>query len=277
MPTIKLSPTNAVEKHVNTRKLSLEEFRFFAKQIEIDPFETLRFLGKTANFSLLFSASAKTFADSSLTQLVPAEASQLVETLNLRGLQKQLISKGKIDASQMKDQYFMDRLALATYIREEFQKSYRGLVDLANERRGEAVKKGYVRTTHGAVRRLPEMLLSGKHDKGNRELFTLFSIAINSPVQNFESVIVNRYTGVRLWEWMLENDFKTYIFNFVHDSCDLYILKEEAQPVLAKIKEFAEEQRPEYGPVYPTVSGFVGDYYGNGDLWKDGEPMEAFL
>lgn len=266
----------SVKKSVQAKKLTAEEFTFLAKVLAQDPFESLRFLGKTANFSLLFSASAKTFANSSLNALKPEEAAGMVEQLNLQHLQRQIVSKG-MNSEEARDQYFLDRLTLATYIREEFRKAYRGLVKLADDRRDEAVKKGYVRCIHGAVRRLPEMKLKGKHNKGDKELFTLFSIAINSPVQNFESVIVSYYTGVRLWEWLLENDMKSFIFNFVHDSCDLYLHKDETSVVLAKIKELAEERRPEYEGVIPTVSGTVSDYWGKGEIWDEGTSMKEFL
>jgi len=267
----------AVRKKKHSRKLTVEEFTALAKKIQIDPFESLRFLGKTANFSLLFSAGARTFANSSLNQLKPEEAKNMVEQLGLRALQKQLISNEKVSGEEMKDAYFLDRMTLASFIREEFRKAYKGLVTLADKRREEAYKNGYVRCVHGAVRRLPEMKLQGKHNKGDKELYTLFSIAINSPVQNFENVIVSYYSGVRLWEWLLENDMKTFIFNFVHDSIDLYLHKDEASEVLSKLKEFAEEQRPEYEGVIPTVSGVVSDYYGKGEIWEEGSPMKEFL
>ncbi len=260
-----------------SRKVSIEEFTALAKKIEIDPFESLRFLGKTANFSLLFSASAKTFANSSLTDLEPDEAKNMVEQLGLRALQKKLISDGKVSGEEMKDHYYLDRLALATYIREEFRKVYKGLVDLAESRRKEASNKGYVRCAHGAVRRLPEMKLQGKHNRGDRELFTLFSIAINSPVQNFESVIVSYEAAYRFWRWLIDTGKGTMIFNIVHDSIDLYIHKNEVREVVAKIKELAEEQHPEFEGVIPTVSGTIGDYFGEGHLWKDGYDMKEFL
>ena len=273
--TIRVTILHPAKK--TTRKLSLEEFTTLAKKIELPPFDTLRFLGKTANFALLFSAGARTFADSSLTALSPEEAENMVEQLNLRAIQKKIISDGKLSGEEMRDQYLLARLALATYIRNEFRKAYKGLVELADRRRGEAVSKGYVRCTHGAVRRLPEMLLQGKHNQGDRELYTLFSIAINSPVQNFESVIVTWSSAYRLWEWLIENDMKSYIFNLVHDSLDIYIHKDEAHQVVAKVKELAEERRSEFEGVIPTVSGTLGDYYGEGHLWKEGYPMGDFL
>ncbi|MCA1800703.1 MAG: hypothetical protein LC650_05365 [Actinobacteria bacterium] len=186
------------------------------------------------------------------------------------------MSKG-LKPEESRDQYFLDRLTLATYIREEFRKGYKGLVKLADARRDEATRKGYVRCIHGAVRRMPEMKMKGKHNRGDKELYTFFSIAINSPVQNFESVIVSYFTGVRLWEWLIKNNMRSRIFNFVHDSCDLYIHKEEAREVLTKIKALAEERRPEYEGVIPTVSGTVADYWDKGEIWDEGASMKEFL
>ncbi|MCA1807134.1 MAG: hypothetical protein LC687_04705, partial [Actinobacteria bacterium] len=72
----------SAKKTLQAKKLTIEEFTYLAKVASQDPFESLRFLGKTANFSLLFSASAKTFANSSLNALKPEEASSMLEQLN---------------------------------------------------------------------------------------------------------------------------------------------------------------------------------------------------
>ena len=253
------------------------EFTQLAKHWEVPEYHDLRQIGKNSNFGLLFSASARTFAESFLTSLSPKEAAALVDSLNLKALQVKLIREGKIKSAELNDEYFKDRLTLATFIRDGFRKAYPGLVKLAERRQHEAITKGYVRCTHGAVRRLPLMMLKGKHDAGNKELFTYFSISINSPVQNFESTVVAYYTGYKIWKWLIDNDMKSRFFNFVHDSFDMYIHKDEAAAVAEMSKKIAEEQRPEYGSVHMAIDGTFGDYYEKGELWKTGTDMEAFV
>ena len=258
-----------------TRTLTLEEFvklKETSKEIEF-----LRFLGKTANFSLLFSAGAKVFANSSLNSLSPKEASDMVDNLDLKELQRDVVYNGKLTREEVSDKYFLDRFTLATYIRKGFREAYPGLLSLADKRRGEASKRGYVRSTHGALRRLPEMHLAGKHDKGNPELFTLFSISINAPVQNFEAFVVYTRLGYAIWQWLLKTKKKTRIWNFVHDSINLYIHKDEAQEVITKIIELAEKHYPEYGKVKLKIDGRIADYWGKGELWKEGSDMRVFL
>ena len=272
-----IKPTKPIVKRAVQRALTIEEFTYLAKGLEIQQFHSLRQLGKTANFSLLFSASARVFAES-LTELSPTEASRLVKLLNLTQLKQSLISKGKVKSHELRDTYFLDRFTLATFIRSEFHNSYPGLSQLAEKRRSEATHKGYVRCVHGAVRRLPQMMLSGKHDRtGNKEMYNMFSIAINSPVQNFESVVASHFVIYRLWKWLQENELKSRIFNFVHDSFDMYIYKDEASEVVCKAVALAEEDRPEYEGITFSVSGTLGDYHGKGDLWKEGTSIKEYL
>lgn len=262
-----------ITPYTESRQIDIEEFWHLAKNVEAEPFNTLRYLGKTANFALLFSAGARTFADTSLINLKIPEAAEIVDMLDLRDLQKKLVGKGKLSREDINDQYFLDRFTIATYIRNEFRKLYRGLVLLAERRRKEAQSKGYVRNEFGLVRRIPELFFGGKQD----ENYSVFSIAVNSPVQGLEFIIATYFLGYRLWKWLKDNNMKSRIFTYTHDSADMYIHKDEIADVLQKAKELSEESRPEYAGIKLTISGVISDYYGKGEIWKTGSPMQAYM
>lgn len=262
----------SAKRVVESKQLPLPEFWYLAKELEAEPFNTLRQLGKGSNFGLLFGAGARTFANSYLTNLSIKEATEIVEFLNLRQLQRTLVQSGKLKGFEIEDPYFLDRFAIASYIRDEFRKAYPGLVKLAERRRDEATSKGYVRSEFGPVRRLPEMFLAGAHDDR-----ISYSTAINSPVQTYEAVVATYYTGYQLWKWLKDNNMRSRIWTFVHDSMDLYIHKDEAEVVVAKVKELAERALPEHKGILITVSGSLADYYGRGEIWKTGLNMNEFL
>lgn len=269
---MRITPKN-IKPHTESRQIDLEEFWHLAKVLEAEPFNTLRYLGKTSNFALLFSAGARTFADTSLINLKIPEAADIVDMLDLRDLQKSLVQKGKLTREDISDQYFLDRYTIASYIRNEFRKLYRGLVLLADRRRKEAQTKGYVRNDFGLVRRLPELFFGGKQD----ENYSAFSIAVNSPVQGFEFIIATYFLGYKLWKWMKDNKMQSRIFTYTHDSADMYLHKDEISDVLYKARELAETPRPEYDGIKLTISGVISDYYGKGEIWKTGSPMEMYM
>jgi hypothetical protein len=79
--------------------------------------------------------------------------------------------------------------AVADYIREEFFKTYPGLLKRIEDRFILACENGYVRSVHGAIRRLPILHWMGQ-DEDRKEVAGLKNIASNTTIQNDEAVRV---------------------------------------------------------------------------------------
>lgn len=101
----------------------------------------------------------------------------------------------------------------------------------------------------------------------------LKNISLNSPVQNFEIVVISRAMR-NFHNFIKENNLKSRLWATVHDAVEFYIHKDEEELMKEKIPEILEEMYPEYGGLPLTVEGDISDpranepsYWGYGKDW----------
>jgi DNA polymerase I-like protein with 3'-5' exonuclease and polymerase domains len=116
-------------------------------------------------------------------------------------------------------------------------------------------------------------MFAGEYDKRERGLLlnNLRNIAANADIQNFESSIINQ-AMVMLDEWLIENNMKSYIFNMVHDSCDIVLYHDERDIIIPKLREYFEYAREEYKRIPLPIDISIADLT-TGDYYKHGQEI----
>lgn len=279
-----------IKKHVVNRTITADEFR---AQKNSEPFEEMRQNSKTINFGFQFGASAPTFAKTSLeTKWPERKAQDYIEANKLWELKDKIIDK-----YPRATPFMWKILTCATDIRKKFFQSYPGLMERIERERKFAIQNGYVRSHHGAVRRLPELLLMSTNEKGKPtgldrsyyggHIHNLLNIAANTTIQNFEAVLVMQ-SITKINDFLKEHNMKSYIWNYVHDSIDFALHVDEIDIVLTKAVEICREPYPELLGMPMDVDIVIanleeGEYYKGGQsvhipsLLERGAPKLAEL
>jgi DNA polymerase-1 len=156
-------------------------------------------------------------------------------------------------------------------IREKYFVLYSGLNKWIEQTKMNASKRGYVRSVYGAIRRLPQLLYQGEDD--NKAITAnLLNIALNSPIQGMEIVVVHRVM-LELDRFLKKNNMKTRFFAQIHDAIELYSTYDEKELVWEKIQEYASKIYPEYRGILLEIEGNFADYYNKNQLWDFGEEL----
>ena len=240
---------------IMNNRVSFEEFVQRKKETE---FLFARLKAKGFNFSILFGALAYTIK----TNCIEKEwTDKEVDDY---------INDYKLDMLLDKKTGWPDKkLTVADKLRSNFFTTYCGLFSYLESEKGKAKKLGYVKSPYGAIRQLPQLLYFGTNDT-IKDLNNLLSIALNSPIQNMESCVIQRAT-YKLWKWLKDTNKKSYLFDTVHDAIELYVYKPEYQEVKSKIIEFFTVNYEEYNGIPLEIEGNVSDYFGKNELWDMGK------
>lgn len=199
------------------------------------PFSSYRKKAKVVNFGLLFGASARTFASTSLVpQWTLDEAKTYVKTYGLQERQTKLynnllksMNKNIIDKATFKrdQEEFSYYWAAAEDIREKFFDTYKGLKEWHNKQHSFGQKNGYVQSSWGPIRRTPFLTYIGSDDDGMR-LKNYENICLNSPVQNFEACYM-MFNMSRTNKALYSQNFQSHLVGNIHDSFIAYLHREE--------------------------------------------------
>ena len=138
-------------------------------------------------------------------------------------------------------------------------------------------KIGYMRSSFGAIRRLPQLMDYGKEGKiYNRQRFKkLQNRSLNSPVQNYEiTLIVKTLNGIA--SYIRENNLCSIIFAMIHDSIVMYVHKDEVECITMRAKEIFEENIPENHNIPMELEGNIADYK-KGEVWGEGQDILKFI
>jgi DNA polymerase I len=235
------------------RDMTLEDFMKVKGE---NPYKTHRSVAKSTNFAFLFGGSAYSFARDVIEPEWTLES--CISYLTKKGL---FISENPY-------------LDVAMDIREAFFASYPGLESWHQESHMYGENHGEIVSVHGARRLVPQLLYKGK-DSLNKEVRELYNITKNSPVQNFESVIILRAMR-ELDRVIRENKYKTIIFGMIHDAVEFYVHRDEVELMGKLIPEIFEKQYPEYGDVIMEFEMDLSDplnkkdptVWGFGKTWK---------
>lgn len=239
--------------------------------------EDFRQEGKRINLSLEFGASGFRFAQELQNAWSYSEVQHFVDRYKLKDTVDRLYKRSRKNSTRNENEpitrEFCNYWAVAIEFRKRFFEKYLklgGWTDLFSKY---PKYTGYMRSVHGAFRRIPQLLHMGdaseEVDDGGL-IKHLSNTAINSPVQNFENVVMSGKVIVGLHKYFKENNMKSRVATMVHDSVVLYVHKDEVEQVISKAKEIFEEDVPENNGVPMVLEAAVADYWGKGEVWGEG-------
>ena len=241
------------------RPLTLEEFIKYKNQIP--ELKKMRSRAKGVNFAFLFGGGAYRFAmDTVKSSWSRADA---IKYLNESG-----VSYNTMESTD--DLY----LKVAQDIRNHFFNSYYKLAEWIENTHEIAKKQGYIRSVFGARRLLPKLTYEGT-DVDRKEQANFMNISVNSPVQNFEAVVITRaIRGIQ--EYIHEHNLKSRVFGTIHDAIGIYIARDEKDDLLPVIHRIAQREYPEFQGIPFEFEMDVADpldpdnptYWGFGVEWE---------
>ncbi len=226
-----------IHKRVVKRQITEEEFLLLKNT---EPFATFRQDSKAVNFSMIFGGSFKRFSSS---------------TLELKW-DKQRINKF-IDDNKLIDEkmnmakkypnvepHLWAYYTVAKYIRDNFFKTYKGLMDRIERNKILGMDEGYIRSFHGGIRRFPLLMLSHTDhetlpDENMAEVSNWFNMTSNTSIQNDEICKVAK-SIIEYEDTVADDD--NYIFGTVHDSVDFVQGKQDIITKLNKIQTIFEKE-----------------------------------
>ncbi|MGL5913556.1 MAG: DNA polymerase [Bacteroidales bacterium] len=247
-------------KSLEPRAITMQEFCSNAKKGVL---KDIRTVSKFIGFGFIFGMSAVTFASSTLRIVwtIP-RCEEFILSMGLSKLKKTLEAKYKYFN---KDELIY--LTVATFFRDEFFKLYPVLEKWILSQGATATKQGYIRSPWGSRRLLPQLVYQGK-DSDTREVKNLSNIAVNSPVQDYETVYMAKaMIGVN--KLIEEYGFHSYIAGTVHDSIVPFTFVEEQEELLRCLLEnFAIEYEASDGIPYSGECNVAE--VAKGEVWGGG-------
>jgi len=255
------------------KDVTLEYFLEHKKEKE---FKQVRNKAKGINFLLLFNGSGFNFAKTAISQEWTIEECNTYIVKNnltdrIKFFTKLSQEKFKSDSAEAKE--FPIFWTVANDIRKKHFETYTGLDKWAKDTIKKAEKNGYVRSVFGAIRRLPGLYHKGKHEFQSI-IKNYQNVALNSPVQNYEVVLINKLIAV-LSKYIKDNNLKSRIIGNVHDSIMVYVYKPESQQLYRQAKLIFEEARPENNDIPLVLEVESSDYYGKDQVWGFGEEIDV--
>lgn len=228
-----------ISKRVEHREITLDEFK---KQKGYGDYKKYRQMAKSINFSILFGGSESVLSEMAL------EVNWSIEDVN--NYIKEFDCYRELDEVKEKYKKFSSErqlyIAAASKMRKNFFASYPGLLERCDRELKYAQEHGYCRSVFGGTRNFIELMLCGTYDKKNEpaRMRNLGNIAKNYLAQQLEACIRGRAMR-EMQDWLEKNNYKSRVWNEIHDSIDYWLHKSEAQDVLAHIKHVEERKIPE--------------------------------
>jgi DNA polymerase-1 len=222
-------------------------FKEFVQVKEQAPYKEERFIGKQANFSLLFSGRPYSFCESTIRgRWSKKDCKDYMKKNSLFPI---------TDREGEKDYH----LTVASDITEKFFQLYNRLIPWHKECHKEAETAGFVRCYHGARRNLVQLLHIGK-DEDFSKMSSLKNISINTRVQNYEIVIISRAMR-EMHKYFKENNMKSRIFVTIHDEIGFYLHKSELPHLKVKLPKLMDQYYEEYDEIPIISDGIISDPY----------------
>jgi hypothetical protein len=225
--------------------------------------------GKAIGLGCLFGMSVSVFAEGTLqVSWTPKACRELIADLGLRTKYEKLCRS--MLARQYGENYTDDLLnyyVVAAYLREGFFKLYDGLEDWEKEQGYLGARQGYVRSSFGARRLVPELRYQGK-DSNSRDVKNQQNICVNSPVQEFETVVIGRaMDGVQ--KAMDDYRLQSHWVGNIHDATIPYIYLPELDLMSHLLLYYFQKDYPENKGI-PYFGELNVAYYSKGEVWGFG-------
>lgn len=233
---------------ITERIMTMEDF---LKLKKIKPFKQSRSDAKSINFGAIFACSGPSLG----AQMRDGgfDEKSVDEAIKTFSLENQV--NAAILAQPGRDRLSIKYDLVGTKIRELFFNLYPSLLSRTEREQTFAKEHGYVRAVVGPVRHLHELRWMKKNANlevtgADRMLYSkifahLQNDATNSPIQTAE-VYQAMPNVTALWHCIKRMGLKSRIFNFVHDSQELYIHKDEREFMYAYLTALAEVDRQPY-------------------------------
>jgi len=233
-------------QQVFCRDMNIDEFLTKKKEF---PYSEYRFKAKGINFGFLFGLSAEGFKSVIENDWNDKDVDEFIEKNKLKIV---------INYNNEEDKY----LTVAHYIRETFFNTYSKLLQWIQNSKYIAYNKGYIDCPLGGRRHLPLLSFYKYASKiNNKEKNHLENIAVNSPVQTFEAIMMYKAI-INIYSEIKNKNLKSYIVGMVHDSLVLYVHKDEVSIMKDIIKENMEDLYSFDVPI--TIEIQVGNVWGFG-------------
>lgn len=230
------------------------ELADFLKVKKVKPYSDDRQNSKTVNFATIFACSGSALG-SQMRQsgFSEEDCDKAAAAFGLTDAINQAILAKKPNQDPLDIKYSL----IGTKIRELFAETYPGLFGRTEREQIFAMTHGYVRTWTGPVRHLQEFRFMKRNAKGevvgaDKKLFSamfkhLKNDATNSPVQT-EEVYQAMPNVTAICNMFKKLGLRSRVFNYVHDSQELYVYKPERDLVYAYLNYLASVARqPNFG------------------------------
>jgi len=190
--------------------------------------------GRNCGFGFLFGMSATAFSATTLRlEWTVERCEKFIKDFGLTEMRNSFRLQEHRGLSEDDTAY----LTVATYFRAEFFKIYKRLEEWINDCGTLASVKGYVVSPFGARRLLPQRTYQGKDDD-RATIKNLSNIAVNSPVQDYETVFMANVM-INARKKFKQYGLKSHLIGTVHDSVVGFLHKDDGLIALKIIlKEF---------------------------------------
>jgi len=249
---------------------SVNSVQEFIKLKKTPLFHKYRQLAKSVGLAFLFGRGSLSFALRDLeVSWTEEQADAFIEANDLHDSLQTIFERKRTGKEPLT--LFQAKLAAsAAFIRRNFYKTYPGLEDRIRVNREFAKEHGYVRSVFGALRRVPQLILSGKDDseRFGEEFANLSNVVTNTDIQNFESGSINRPIAI-ISDWLEKNGMNSKILAQVHDAVYFYAHRSELDALYTKVKAEFERRYPEQWEIPLVIEEKVSDldlggFYGSG-------------
>jgi DNA polymerase I-like protein with 3'-5' exonuclease and polymerase domains len=243
----------------------------------VEPFATFRQDSKAINFGMIFGMSFKKFSMDTLeVKWSEEKIDKFIEDKKLQSRIDYMAEKYPLVDSKLWSYY-----SVSEFLRNQFFESYTGLMDRIKRNEAFAKEHGYIRSFHGAIRRVPMLTFcmgnSGRtrKDEDLREISNLINITSNTSIQTDE--VVKVMTSMNIW-CSDKNPLKDLGFCIasVHDSLDFWVQKDVAIKVCEEIKAICEKQEDWQKGVKLSVDITIVDLTQKGHFYKHGWSFKQF-
>jgi DNA polymerase I-like protein with 3'-5' exonuclease and polymerase domains len=224
----------------------------------------LRQIAKMIGLAFIFGAGVNNLAGGTLRMAWnPKKCQKFIKERKLEDLLNQTIQHNKKLSGDNLYYY-----VVSAFFRAEFFKLYPELEQWIFECARDASVTGYCRSPWGSRRLLPQLTYQGKHSDG-AALKNLSNIAVNSPVQDYETVVMA--TVMTSTDEAFEAlGYLSYMPGMVHDSVVTIAYKDELDSVLKiELAAFDFKALATYGIPYEGECNVA--YFTRGEFWGFGK------
>jgi DNA polymerase I-like protein with 3'-5' exonuclease and polymerase domains len=261
---------------ITKRKMNLDDFMKLKKY---KPVKKWRQDSKAVNFGAIFGAIGSTLgAQMMAVGFSEEDCDEALDLFGLDAVYNTALNMGKAKKGPKVLKYSI----VGDKLRELFFQTYPGLMVRIQREQKFGMEHGYVRTWTGPVRHLAELKYMKWNSKGNligadsilySKLFShAKNEACNSTIQTAE--VYWAMPNVTAFNKLMKKwNLKSRIFNYTHDSMEIYVLKEEKKTVYGLLNRLCQVVRQPYYGIPMDMSAEESDLSNSDEYLKHGKEV----